>query len=79
MDFIEIKHIQRTIEFCRAKEAEYAKESKRYAGHGIEGMANRYEGRGDAFGQAANFLERDIELFGENVDDPIAHLIGEPA
>ena len=78
-EFVKVEHIQRTIEFCRAKEAEYAEESKRYAEIGIDTMSNWYEGRGCAYGQAATFLERDIELFGENFDDPIAHLIGEPA
>ena len=62
---IDIRHIQRTIEFCREKAAEYAEQAASYKRQDFEALGNWYEGRGGAFESAAEYLQADIDIFAE--------------
>lgn len=77
MDIIDTKHIKKTIEFMKERAEEYAAEAARYAELDMPNLQGWYEGRGDAFASAAAFLQTDLNVFAEDIDAPIAHLIGE--
>lgn len=77
-EFIKTRHIERTIRFLNDKAADYRVEFKKYAELDMPELAEWYKARGEAFEAAVGYIELDLEVFGENFDDPIAHLIGEP-
>lgn len=77
MDIIDTKHIKQTIAFMKERAEEYAIEAAKYAELDMTSMQNWYDGRGDAFACAAAFLQMDLDTFAEDIDAPIAHLIGE--
>lgn len=62
---IDVRHIQRTIEFCREKQREYAEMSASFSRQGLDHLAGWYEGRGGAFESTADWLETDIACFAE--------------
>ena len=76
MDFVKVKHLESSANYMTEKGEYYLAEAAKYAEHFPE-LAGWYEGRGEAFIAAANWLRKDIDVFGENIDDPIAHLIGD--
>lgn len=77
-EFIKTRHIERTIRFLNEKANDYRVKFEEYAELDMMELAEWHKARGEAFASAAGYLELDLEVFGENFDDPIAHLIGEP-
>lgn len=60
---IDVRHIENTIAFLTAKRDEYNEMAESYKRQDFEALGNWYEGRGGAFGSAADYLQSDIDHF----------------
>lgn len=62
---IETRHMERNANFLTEKGEQYLEEAASYKRQGFEALGNWYEGRGEAFISAANYIRTDIDIFAE--------------
>lgn len=64
---IDVKHIQRNIEFLTQKAEEYTELAASYKRQDFETLGNWYESRAAAFEAACEYIQTDIDIFAEEV------------